>query len=338
MSDVARSAGVSAQTVSRVLSKPDLVQPVTKAKVLAAVAALGYRRNAAASALATRMSRRIGIIDSGSVLPAQFAMLTTIQMEASATGYFASLAVATEENERGVAIALDQLLSQNIEGLVVMGNPTALADAAREVAGELPVVILSSTATDDPPTMLHVGVDQGQGARLAVAHLADLGRERIGHVTGPIGWHDAFEREKGWMRELSSRSLVQLAPIPGDWTGASGYRAVAGLLESGVDAVFAANDGIALGVIYGLAERGVRVPEDVAVIGFDDLPDAAYYRPSLSTIRQDFRAVGQRTIRELVRAMNHQPARDHLVEPELVVRHSTVGSTTNQATFVPDGA
>lgn len=326
MTDVARFAGVSPQTVSRVLSKPNLVQPGTRARVRAAIDALGYRRNAAASALAARKSRRIGLIDSGSSLPAQLMMLTTVQSEARRAGYYASLAVVSELTDRGVATALDQLLDEKIEGLVVMGNPTALADAAREVAGEFPVVILSSAQKGDPSNMLHVGVDQVLGARMVVGHLADLGRTRIGHITGPLGWNDAFQREQGWRQELDARGLAVLEAVPGVWLGESGYAAVEALLEESVDAVFAANDSTALGLMYGLAERGVKVPEEVAVAGFDDLPDATFYRPALTTVRQDFRAVGEHTIAQLVRAMNGDPAADYFVEPQLVVRDSTVGS------------
>ena len=168
-------------------------------------------------------------------------------------------------------------------------------------------------------------VDQKLGARLAVAHLISLGHQRIGHVSGPLDWIDGQARVEGWREELAEAGLPDDLLIEGDWSAGSGYRIGQQLAEQrDATAVFVSNDQMALGLLRAFGEKGVRVPEDVSVVGFDDQPESAYFMPPLTTVRQDFEELGKRCM-DLMRAQIEEGAAGGtlVVEPELVVRAST---------------
>ena len=171
-----------------------------------------------------------------------------------------------------------------------------------------------------------VRVDQEAGGRLATGHLLDQGARTVWHVAGPADWFDAQDRLAGWRAELQGRGAPVHRPLRGSWSAASGYEAgrqLAGRRD--VDAVFVANDQMTLGLLRALHEAGIRVPEDVLVAGFDDVPEAAYYTPPLTTVRQDFAAVGRRSIQLLLDQVAGRSRNGHaVVAPELVVRHSSV--------------
>jgi DNA-binding LacI/PurR family transcriptional regulator len=322
MADVAKQAGVSHQTVSRVLNDSPLVREDTRTRVLAAIESLGYRRNNAARMLATNRSGRIGVISAHLVLYGPSMIADAVQEAAHAAGYEVSLIGLADFSSESLRDAVDRLRDQAIEALVVaVAHREALA-ATRELGLSIPVVLAQGVSPGQP---MAAGVDQETGAVLATDHLLDLGHRRVAHVTGPLDWVEAGQRRDGWRLAHERRGLLPGPEIAGDWSAQSGYEAGLRIAaDTGQTAVFVANDAMALGVLKALHEQGRRIPEDVSVVGFDDVPESAYYWPALTTVNQDFAALGRRAMELALRAFDGEaePAVD-LVAPEVVVRAST---------------
>ncbi len=323
LGDVAALAGVSAQTVSRVANQRTNVDPATREKVLTAMRTLGYRPNTAARALVTGRFGMLGVVsfDIGSYGNAR--TFAAIAAAADAAGFSVSFTGLRAQTGAAVTEAVHRLTMQSVDGVVVVESQI-LESPALHLPATLPVVVADGDTAHGYPS---VDVDQAEGARHAVLHLLSLGHNTVWHVGGPADSHSARRREQAWRGTLEELS----APVPqvlrGDWSAASGYALGRRLAaEDSVSAVFAANDQMALGVLRALHEAGRRVPEDVAVVGFDDIPEAAYLPVPLTTVRQDFEQVGQRCVGLLVDRLDspEQPPARFLVEPELVVRASTV--------------
>ena len=323
MADVAKVAGVSHQTVSRVLNDFPKIRPATRDRVLAAIEELGYRRNTAARTLVTRRSRTIGVItaDMSHFGPAN--TLLGLESASRAAGYSLSLAGLPEISAASLAAAVDRVLDQAVAAVVVIVAHQAALTFAQSLRIGVPLVLVEGDLSALPLT---AGVDQIEGARLATSHLLDLGHETVVHLPGPANWLEAAARREGWRMELEERGR----PIPalmaeGDWSSRSGYEASRAMLrERRPTAVFAANDQMALGLLRALHEAGIRVPEDVSVVGFDDLPESGFFTPPLTTVRQDFEKLGQRTMALLLRVFAGElDASEPLVEPLLIVRSST---------------
>jgi DNA-binding LacI/PurR family transcriptional regulator len=320
MLDVARLAGVSHQTVSRVLNDHPSVRPETRGRVQAAIRELGYRRNSAARALATKRSSTLGLLTATSSRSGPASTLVAVEEAARAAGLWVSVASLGVYDPDSVRSALDHFLDQGVDGIIVIAPVEEAVQAASAVAADVPTVVVAPLVA---PGVLAVAVDQRRGARLVVAHLAELGHTRIAHLAGPPGWLDSAEREAGWRDELEARGLVAGQLLPGDWTAASGY-AAASTLPSDATAVFAANDEMALGLVRALAEQGRGVPGDVSVAGFDDIEVAGYALPPLTTVRQDFAELGRAAVRTLLgRLAGDTAAPATLVEAVLTVRAST---------------
>ncbi|KTS07889.1 LacI family transcriptional regulator [Microbacterium testaceum] len=314
MADVAARAGVSAQTVSRVANGSPRVDPATRARVEKAMADLGYRMHRAARALRTGQTSTIGLVVSTLASVGNSRMLQAISEAAAARDY--ALAVVTV-GERGIREAFARLRSQGVDGAVVLNEATELARDAQPPA-DLHLVVVDSPAD---ARFSIVQTDHAGGARAATAHLLALGHDTVHHLGGPRGSFAAAERERGWREALADGGLVAPEPVRGDWTSASGYSAVAGL--TGATAIFVANDQMALGALRALADEGRRVPEDVSVVGFDDIADAAEFRPPLTTVRQDFDALGRRAVVALIAAIEGGDPVAETVPATLVVREST---------------
>jgi DNA-binding LacI/PurR family transcriptional regulator len=328
MADVAKVAGVSHQTVSRVLNDFPKIRPATRDRVLAAIEELGYRRNIAARTLVTRRSRTIGVItaDMSHFGPAN--TMLGLESASRAAGYSLSLAGLTQISATSLRAAVDQVMDQAVEAVVVIVAHQAALTLARSLRIGVPLVLVEGDLSAAPLT---AGVDQIAGARLATRHLLDLGHESVLHLPGPANWLDAAARRQGWRMALEERDL----PIPalmaeGDWSSRSGYEVSRAMLrESRPTAVFAANDQMALGLLRALHEAGLRVPEDVSVVGFDDLPESGYFTPPLTTVRQDFEKLGQRTMALVLRVLAGElDASEPLVEPQLIVRSSTTAPSS----------
>lgn len=323
MNDVARLARVSYQTVSRVLNDQENVAAATRARVLAAIDELDYRPNAAARSLVTGRSRTVGVLTLDFSLYGPMATLYGAERAARQAGYFVSI-VSVRAMERALfREAIAHLLDQRVEGLVVMAPLSGESDVLSELPRSLPLVI--TEAEQDVPGAV-VAVDQLAGARAATEHLLGLGHRRIAHVSGAMAWLGAARaRLAGWRAVLAEAGDGEPLLLQGDFSPRSGYEAgleLAAMPE--VTAVFAGNDQMALGLLQGLQRSGRRVPDDVSVVGFGDIPEAAFLLPALTTVRQDFEQVGERSLRALVAliASGGGGGRE-VLDPELVVREST---------------
>jgi len=323
MNDVAKVAGVSHQTVSRVLNEHPSVRPETKLRVQQAIESLGYRRNTAARALVTRKSGVIGVITTGSTLFGPQRALIAIEEAAREAGYFISMATIKRPTARTMRELLDHLVGQSVEGIVVIAPQTEALDAVLAFKAPVPVVLYGA-AQDGDIGVQTVSLDQVEAGRMAVAHLADLGHERIAHVSGPLDWSDAKERLEGWKQGCQELGLAAVPLIQSDWSAERGYEVGIHLVRSGAPtAVFAANDMIALGLIRAFVEQGLRVPEDVSVVGVDDMPGASNFLPPLTTIHHDFATLGRRIIESLLTVIDGGEPTNVVLRPDLVVRAST---------------
>lgn len=293
MAVVAARAGVSGQTVSRVVNGSPRVDPDTRARVETAMAELGYRPHRAARALRTGRSQTIGLVVTTLATVGNSRMLQATAEAAAERGYALTLVTATD----GVAEAFERLAEQEVDGAIVLNEASALVPGAEPPSGLRLVVV--DAPTDAGFTSVHS--DHAGGAAAATRRLLELGHDTVHHLAGPADSFAAAERERGWREALGAAGIRPPALVRGDWSSDSGFASGRALAEA--SAVFCANDQMALGLLRAVAESGRRVPEDVSVIGFDDVPDAANYSPPLTTIRQDFTALAHRAVSALVGAI-----------------------------------
>lgn len=322
LGDVAALAGVSAMTVSRVLNAPDRVRAETRARVLAAVRELDYWPNSAARQLVTGRSGVLGVVSIDTTLYGPASTLYCIEQTARLSGYTVSIASLSALNRRSIQEAVHRLRAQSVDGVVIVAPHESAGDGLRHLPPDLPVVAVD--AGEDIPVPVAT-VDQRAGAARATRHLLSLGHETVWHLGGPVDWIDASGRIEGWRGALEAEGRPVPEPLRGDWSPRSGYQVGRRLAEDlSVTAVFVGNDQMALGVLRALREAGRRVPEDVSVVGFDDVPESAYFWPPLTTVRQDFREVGRLAFHLLLDRMAGEDGETRrLVEPDLVVREST---------------
>ncbi|GLU46338.1 LacI family transcriptional regulator [Nocardiopsis ansamitocini] len=325
MADVARLAGVSHQTVSRVLNSHPNVKPATRTRVLVAIEELGYRRNSSARALVTRRTSVIGVVAFDLTLYGPARTLAGIEQAARAQGYFLSMVGLQGVTREAMREAMDYLAQQSAEGCIVIAPQRIVVDALAELAFPLPVVAVEG---GEAPGLPVVCVDQRGGARDVVRHLLAQGRHRtVHHLAGPLGWLEAEGRVLGWRQALEEAGRPVPEPVYGDWSSRSGYTLGAQLAaDPDVSALFVANDQMALGVLRALAEAGRRVPEDVSVAGFDDIPEAEFFTPPLTTVFQDFAEVGRRSINLLLDRIeaprSTEPPASDIVPARLIARAS----------------
>jgi DNA-binding LacI/PurR family transcriptional regulator len=320
MHDVARLAGVSHQTVSRVLNGQPHVSPATRARVVAAMRALDYRPNTFARALVTQRSQRIGVLSFDSRLFGPGSTLHAIEQAARAAGFGVAVAGMSDHAGGDVDDAVETLRAQAVDGFIVIAPNKAAVRALGVLETPVPVVALEAEFNDQPV----VAIDQREGAALATSHLLELGHRTVWHVAGPLDWREAELRVEGWRDTLLDAGAEVPAPLLGDWTPRSGYDAGLDLAaRDDVTAVFAANDQMALGLLHALNERGRRVPEDVSIVGFDDIPEAGFFQPSLTTVHQDFDEVGRRGLELLLARIEQADTLSSVtIAPTLVSRAS----------------
>lgn len=320
--DVARLAGVSHQTVSRVLNDVPGVRPATRQRVEQAIKKLRYTPSPAARALVTRRTRMIGLITAASADfgPSSIAIHFS---EAAREARYSVISVAPVSADVGsIRGVVESLLRERVEAVVLIAEDVAQLDVVRAFEAGVPIIAVAAGQHRGPLT---VSIDQYRGAREAVRHLVELGHRSIAILAGPEVSPDAIERVRGWRDELSEARLVATELSHGDWSAESGYRFGSELAERSATAVFVANDQMAIGVMAALRHRGLRIPEDISVVGFDDVPEAAYFVPPLTTVRQDFAALGALTMQQVLIALEEpDTAAESLPIPtRLVVREST---------------
>src|SRR5262245_56372038 len=321
MADVAALAGVSHQTVSRVINDSAHVRPETRERVLAAMRKLDYRPNSVARALVTGRSKTLGGVtfDTTLVGPA-----STPGRAERAADYFVSI-VSLESLERAAVVrAIERLRALGVDGIMVIAPHLAAAHALWDLPDDLPVVAVEAGPDEGVPV---VAVDQYRGARLATEHLLSLGHQIIGHLAGPADWLEAQHRIEGWRDALADAGAVGSRPLRGDWSPRSGYELGRELLAmKGLTAIFVANDQMALGLLRLLHETGRDVPGEISVVGFDDIPEAEFFTPPLTTVRQDFNEMGRRGLHVLLEEISGGDRKAQqlrvAVAPELIVRNS----------------
>lgn len=323
--DVAERAGVSHMTVSRVLNGHPNIRDTTRQRVLAAIEELSYTRSSIARALATNRAMRIGVLVDSPVQHGPNSTLRALESAAREAGYAISAFSMSPQDESQIGLGVIELVTQGVDALCVIAPRVSSLDLLRQQETGLPTLVIKA---EPDPHMHTAAVDQHAGARLATAHLIELGHRNILHLAGPLDWYDARAREQAWREELSASGLSVTAPDVGDWTSDFGYEFGRSHDLEGATAIFAANDQMALGVIHGLTERGLRVPEDVSVVGFDDLPDARHFLPPLTTVRQDFAELGTLALRLIIEAIEGDEGTEHeMIHPTLIVRSSTAPAT-----------
>jgi DNA-binding LacI/PurR family transcriptional regulator len=325
LDDVAARCGVSYQTVSRVVNRSPLVAEKTRAQVLKAIAELGYRPNLAARRLATRRSSVIGMVGTKVTYYGPAQVLVSIEETAKRHGYNLMFAGIQHPRKAQLTAAINELCEHQVDGLVLGVRLKGGAEFIRQLCRGVPCVALDGGYASDVPTVI---VDEQHGTRLATQHLLDLGHRQIACIAGPPDWSASKERREGWVQTLTHAGLEPGRCVEGDWSARSGYAAIAELLESAprqFTAVVAANDHMALGALRALHARGIQVPGQISLVGYDDLPESAFFEPPLTTIHHDFAGQGKRCVELLLRLINRQPAEppSQRLQPELVVRETT---------------
>ncbi len=323
--DVANLAGVSQKTVSRVMNGEPYVKEEVRLRVLQAAQELGYRPNTAARALNSGRTQRIGVVSLGSALYGPASMLFELERAARSTGYSLSVVTTFEGDPAGVAGAIDSLLNEGVDG-IVLSEPIDEGENVR-LDVDLPVLSLGRFPGLTGPRVVITGTDGAEAGRIATQHLLSLGHRTVWHVAGPQRWWSARDRLDGWREALRTAGAVEPPLIEGDWSPTSGYAAGRRIARNPeVTAVFVANDDMAIGVMRALAEAGRSVPDDISLVGLDDIPTAAYQSPPLTTVRQDFGTLARMGLERLVHQIEARADETSSVpQPPvfLVVRRST---------------
>jgi len=325
--DVAALAGVSRQTVSRVLNDRGLVADETRVRVLQAIETLNYRPNASARSLASRRTYVLGTLTADFSDYTHARIIEGAEVEAREQGYL--IFVSSAERGPGGEPLHSPLLGQHrVEGLLIVyhGADHDSYVIFEDIPRDLPVVTIGYAPNRE--NVITVGITNCQGARQVTEHLLGLGHCRIAHITGPPGMYESHERRLGYTESLQQAGITPEDSwvAAGDWSSASGYRATLQLLDRGLGftALFVQNDRMAMGALQALRERGLRVPQDVAVAGFDDIPSARYFAPPLTTVHHPFYELGRMGTGLLIDLINGRLASSEPIclETKLVIRHS----------------
>lgn len=320
MADVARAAGVSTMTVSRVINAHPSVTEETRSRVRAAIDELDYRADVAARMLAGGRSHVLGVISVQPGLWGPTVSVHAIESAARGAGQMVSFISLADPTVANLAAAIDSLRSAHVEGVVVVARLGATIQAVNELSSPIPIVVIGATGD----TADVVGVDQELGARLATRHLLELGHTTVHHVRGPRKWIDADARAEGWRKELRAQKRPIGRCLTGDWTPESGYTAGKELAaDADVTAVFVANDQMAVGLLLAMDEAKRRVPRDVSVVGFDDIAVAGYLKPPLTTINQPYDTLARAAVDQLLAAIEDEAHTTVTIAPKLVSRSST---------------
>nr|WP_268878185.1 LacI family DNA-binding transcriptional regulator [Cutibacterium modestum] len=327
---MAAIANVSAQTVSRVLNHHPSVRSETRERVMAAVHSSGYLPNLAARSLARGTSDSIGILLTASLTHGIGITFSTLAERIRSRGKQVILETADENSSSSIRRALINLRGYRVASIIVLARRgIILHQLADELHADEPMVVVMDTRSPEP-TLATVGIDQAKGARLATQHLISQGRHKLLHISGDLTWQDASERLISYHATCADAGLKSPTVDAGGWSSHDGAAVAQRLLMSGhvPDGIFAANDDIALGLLHEFLDAGVRVPDDVAIVGFDDIPQAAWTTPSLTTISQSFNQIGLSALEMADDLANGGKPTHARLSPQLVVREST--NTTGQ--------
>ena len=339
--DVALRAGVSYQTVSRVINNHANVADETRQRILETIAELDYHPNKAARSLAARHSQTLALITFGLDFYGPAQMVVHIERAARNAGYdlifsnvasnmaahLASSNTSTATSLKNIQAAVNSIRRWQVDGILMITPILEMnyaTIARRDSSENIPIVQINGPLGAQTPSVV---VEQRAGSRMMTQHLIDLGHRKIVEICGPLTWFDALERHESWEATLKAAGLAAGASVEGDWTTLSGYKAAQQLLQRQVEftALVVGNDQMALGALRALHEAGLRIPEDVSVVGFDDIAEASFFEPPLTTMRQDFAILGKRGIETLIeRIANPEMSwQQQVIYPELILRAST---------------
>jgi LacI family transcriptional regulator len=332
--EVAKEAGVSRQTVSRVLNDRPDVSPETRKRIKEIIEKLDYQPSAIARSLSLKKTYTFGVVTAGLKYLGPSRTLSGITREADELGYGLLLKELASFGTNNVSPLLQWFQSHHVDGIIwavpeIGDNRNWLEKLPAEV--NIPIIFLTMETIDG---ISIVAIDNYSGGRMATEHLLSLGRKNIGHISGPLDWWEARERKRGWEDALSATGIQPNDQmwIEGNWSSKSSKLAIRELLDKylGMDAIFVGNDQMALSVLQTAWEVGIKVPDDLAVIGFDGIPEAEFYSPPLSTIYQNQDEVGRTAVQELIRLVDERlddeqeiMPRQITIQPELIVRQST---------------
>lgn len=326
MADVGRVARVSAQTVSRYFTGAGYVSAETRVRIEAAIEELAYRPNRAARSLRTNRSDTIGVLTIGPLNYGSSTIITGLTGAARAASYplmITHLAIDMDDPMARPEIrrALDGFVSTRVDGLVVSTPFLGTEDLLNHFEETVPVVTISGRPRVTTDT---VDVDSHAAGLQATRHLIELGHRRILHVAGPSNHNEAFERLRGYQDALACAGLEPLPVLRGDWSSESGHAAGLAVGPADFTAVFSGNDQMALGFIAAMRERGLTAPGDFSIVGVDDMPDARYFAPALSSMYMDFTSLGAAAFTMIHRRINKgEPQAQHVLTPVLIPRESS---------------
>jgi len=334
ISQVAKEAGVSSQTVSRVINNRQEITPETRQHVQDVIKRLGYQPNAIARSLSQRRSHTLGVVASGLEYYGPSHILIGVEQGANQQGFSILLNLLHQPESLNIGQIVNGLISRQVEGIIwavpeIGNNRSWFREARTQLA--IPVIFLSTQPRGD---LNVVEIDNRNGGYLATKHLLERGYRRIGLIAGPLTWWAASERRRGWQDALAAAGIPfsDSQIVEGNWSAESGERGLHELLQKlpDIQAIFACNDQMALGSMRAARKLGKRIPEDLAIVGFDDIPESAFYSPSLTTIRQDLYQLGHVAVQTFMRIREAEqsgefiiPAETVWLQPQLVVREST---------------
>lgn len=317
LADVAKLAGVSSQTVSRVVRGAGVVADDTRHRVMLAVQQLAYQPNLAARSLSQSRTGVIHVINATPLFHGHARTFIEIVGALGELGFQTSSSLVPFDEE----VNLSKLIPIGVDGVVILGGHSRSSQWAEAAHAQVPVIFVGQRY-GLPESISTVAVDQRHGAWLATRHLIETGRTNLLHVCGPADWLDARERRDGFLMACADAGIGYEKLSSPTWDAEDGYELAADIPE-GIDGVFASNDQLALGIMRRLHEDGRRIPNDVAVVGFDDADGSNCFWPPLTTVRQPFSEVGHAAVTQLANLIEGGEADHTLINPSLVVRSST---------------
>jgi LacI family transcriptional regulator len=329
--DIAKMCNVSTQTVSRVINKRPDVSSETRDAVEKAIADMGYQPSALARSLVQQRSYTLGVIVAGLKYVGISQILNGITDQCEASGYALLIKELPAYNTPNIVPVIESLISHQVEGILFaapeLNDNVQIAQAQLPTACP-PIIFLKSLPN---PNYTTVNVDNYGGARQAVEYLYSLGRRKVGLITGPLDWLEARQRKQGWEEFLRNNGETSTDQhwVQGNWSSASGELGIHELFQKypEMDAVFVSNDQMALGVLYYANTHNIRIPEDLAVIGFDDLVESEYFIPRLTTVNNPLRELGNMAVKSLLKQIEGLepilPGKALMLNTNLVIRAST---------------
>lgn len=325
--DVAKLAGVSHQTVSRVINDGPHTKAETRAKVEQAMVELGYVPNAAARALVTSQSKMIGMMVADEIFFGPAGMIHALKNETRKADYFAVSCSVDGTSKESMLEGLKHLRKLGLEAIIVI---TPQFDNSKNVTQILPNVPSLFIDSQSGEGQLSISLDNFAGSRIATEHLIGLGHKNILHVSGPTTWQDAEPRIRGYESAMLAAGLTPKV-IPADWLIETGYQIGMhlDLEKTETTAIVAANDHLALGLMRAFRERNIAVPERISIVGFDDIPEAPFLDPALTTLRPNFEQLGKLAVGLILGSVSASETVDNeTLYPELIIRNSTAAPPT----------